>query len=283
MVNLITDSSLSPEDCSLSITDMKDICGERFDTKGCTIFLVQSGFAAVKINYQRYALRRGSVGVLFYDDIVFIERVSRSFKCIVLSLAYSIVESVIYKVTTSGLWNFIYNNPVFLLNDKQIFTFGNWWDQLIRIVNYTKGNFRFGILKNSIHNFFIVVESELHYSGTGAYMKEDNRARLLVTNFLDLVAAHHLRHRDVQFYADKLCIDTSYLYKLTFKVLSASPKKLIDLQVTRAIKNLLINTDLTVKNIATELQFSDASYMSKFFTRLEGISPANYRIKMGKQ
>lgn len=283
MTNLITDSSLSPDDCSLSIMDMKDICGKRFDTKGCTIFLVQGGFGAAKINYQRYALRRGSVGVLFYDDIVFIEQVSRNFKCIVLSLAYSIVESVIYKVTTSGLWNFIYNNPVFRLNDKQIFTFNNWWDQLIWAVNQTKENFRFEILKNSIHNFFIVVESELHYSGTGTYMKEDNRARSLVTNFLDLVAAHHLLHRDVQFYADKLCIDTSYLYKLTFKVLSASPKKLIDLQVTRAIKNLLINTDLTVKNIATELQFSDASYMSKFFTRLEGISPANYRIKMAKQ
>lgn len=282
-MNLITDSSLSSDDCFLSIADMKDCCDKRFDTKGCTIFLVQSGFAVTKINYQRYALQHGSVGILFYDDIVFMEQVSKGFKCIVLSLSYSIVEGVLYKVTTSGLWNFIYNNPVFMLNDKQIFTFRNWWDQLIWTVNHTKGNFRAQILKNSVHNFLIAVESELHYFGIGTYMKEDNRARLLVTNFLDLVAVHHLHHRDVQYYADKLCIDTSYLYKLTFKVLSASPKKLIDLQVLRAIKNMLLNTDLTIKNIATELQFSDASYMCKFFTRLEGISPVNYRIKMDKQ
>ena len=79
------------------------------------------------------------------------------------------------------------------------------------------------------------------------------------------------------FYADKLCITTTYLYKICRKALNLSPKELIDRQTVSEIKTYLANTDLPVKSIAEELRFEDASYMCRYFRRLTGVSPLDYR------
>ena len=193
---------------------------------------------------------------------------------------YNLVEEPIYKVTTSGLWNFIYKCPVSPLNDRQLFQIRAWWQQISWVTNNVIDCYKLEVLKNNIHNLLMVINSELRLADNDISQIEDNRARMVVTNFLELVAKYHLDFRDVSFYADKLCISPSYLYKNTFKVLGVSPKTLIDRQVLAAIKNYLMNTDLTDKTIASHLNFKDSSYMCRFFRRMEGISPQEYRNKM---
>lgn len=56
-----------------------------------------------------------------------------------------------------------------------------------------------------------------------------------------------------------------------------SPKEVIDQQIIVEIKTYLLNTDLSVKNIASELNFEDPSYMCRFFRRMTGVSPISYR------
>lgn len=282
MVNLIANSGFQSGNCTLCISDMKEHCGKRLVIKGCAILFVESGFAICKVNYQKYAMRKSYLGIVFYDDNVVIEQTSANFKCIVIMVPYNLVEEPIYKVTTSGLWNFIYNSPIFPLNDKQLFQIRAWWSQVAWVTNNVSENYRLEVLKNCIHNLLMVVDSELQLAGKKTSNIEDNRTRMLVTNFLELVAKYHLAHRDVVFYADKLCISASYLYKVTYKVLDSSPKYLIAKQVSTAIKNYLSNTDLSVKNIAEQLHFNDASYMCRLFRRIEGISPQDFRNKMNQ-
>lgn len=45
----------------------------------------------------------------------------------------------------------------------------------------------------------------------------------------------------------------------------------------REIVNLLINTDKTMQAIADELHFSDQAVLTKFFRRIKGVSPLQYR------
>lgn len=279
MLNLVSNSGFQSENCTLSISDMKEHCGKRFAISGCAILFAEAGYAICKVNYERYAMRKGYLGIMFYDDTVVFEQTSKEFRCIVIMVPYNLVEEPIYRVTTSGLWNFIYKSPVFPLNDRQLFQIRTWWQQIAWVTNNVSENYRLEVLKNCIHNLLMVVDSELQLAGDNTSGKEDNRARMLVTNFLELVAKHHLENRDVTFYADKLCISASYLYKMTFKVLNASPKALIDKQVISAIKNYLMSTDLTIKNIAVQLHFKDASYMCRLFRRIEGTSPQEFRNK----
>jgi AraC-like DNA-binding protein len=45
------------------------------------------------------------------------------------------------------------------------------------------------------------------------------------------------------------------------------------------IKRLLVHTNLSVTEIAGQLNFPDQSYFTRFFKRETGISPLQYRTK----
>lgn len=283
MVKVKSNPVIALAECSLRISGMKEYCGKRFDINGCAILFIERGFAICKINHQRFSMCKGYLGVLFYDDTVYFESVSNAFRCITIMVPYNLVEEPIYKVTTSGLWNFIYKCPVFPLNDRQLFQIRAWWQQILWVTNNVIDRYKLEVLKNNIHNLFMVINSELRIADNDISQMEDNRARMLVTNFLELVAKYHPDYRDVSFYADKLCISPSYLYKNTYSVLGVSPKRLIDRQVSAAIKNYLMTTDLTDKTIASQLHFKDSSYMCRFFRRMEGVSPQEYRNTMNNK
>ena len=93
----------------------------------------------------------------------------------------------------------------------------------------------------------------------------------------ELVAQHFRATREVSFYAEQLCITTTYLYKLTHRRWNLSPKELIDQQTICEIKTLLSSTDMSVKEIAAMLHFEDTPYMCRYFRRRTGLSPTEYR------
>lgn len=107
--------------------------------------------------------------------------------------------------------------------------------------------------------------------------KAISRSRTLIIKFLKLVAQHFRTTREVSFYAEQLCITTTYLYKLTHKRWYLSPKELIDNQTICEIKTLLSSTDMSVKEIAATLHFEDTPYMCRYFRQRTGISPMEYR------
>lgn len=52
---------------------------------------------------------------------------------------------------------------------------------------------------------------------------------------------------------------------------------LIDEYVVHESKAMLDKTDKTVQEIAYELGFQSQSHFTKFFKKMEGITPSNYR------
>lgn len=55
-------------------------------------------------------------------------------------------------------------------------------------------------------------------------------------------------------------------------------KRYIDLKILDKIKNELIYSNLTLKEIAYRFRFSDEFYLSRFFKKYTGISPKQYKI-----
>ena len=107
--------------------------------------------------------------------------------------------------------------------------------------------------------------------------KAISRSRTLIIRFLKLITQHFRTTRKVSFYAEQLCITTTYLYKLTHRRWNLSPKELIDQQTICEIKTLLSSTDMSVKEIAAMLHFEDTPYMCRYFRRRTGLSPTEYR------
>ena len=129
------------------------------------------------------------------------------------------------------------------------------------------------ILKNNIRNLLVATDIEIM----------DHAAWMLVNRFFRLLSSYCRETREVQFYADKLSITSTYLYKLCRKNFQLSPKELIDRQTVTEINTYLVNTDMSVKHIASELNFEDVSYMCRYFRRQTGMSPMDYRTFSKRQ
>jgi len=105
-----------------------------------------------------------------------------------------------------------------------------------------------------------------------------NRRQQLFHRFISLLYTHCRQHHDIAFYAKHLCITSRYLYDITVECSpNLSPKQLIDKQLLLEIKTFLYSSDLTVTEIAYQLNLPDQSYLCRYFKRHTGISPTEYR------
>lgn len=59
-----------------------------------------------------------------------------------------------------------------------------------------------------------------------------------------------------------------------------SPKDYVTRRLNQEALQLVINTDLKMKEIAERLRFTDEFYFSRFFKKLNGCPPSTYRLKM---
>ena len=99
----------------------------------------------------------------------------------------------------------------------------------------------------------------------------------LAHDFLFLLSEDRCQHRSVSFYADKLCVSSKYLSHIVKKETGKTVSKWIKEQLTEQIRNLLLNTSLSCKEIAMRLGFPNTSFFGKFTKEHLGCSPMQYR------
>ena len=99
----------------------------------------------------------------------------------------------------------------------------------------------------------------------------------IIIRFSDLVENNFREQRSVKFYADQLNMHPNYLNSLVKKDTGKTAKESIQNRLLVEIKYLLHTTNLSIKEISGNMGFKDPNYFTSFFTRLEKVSPGNYR------
>ncbi|MBQ6938337.1 MAG: AraC family transcriptional regulator, partial [Muribaculaceae bacterium] len=96
-------------------------------------------------------------------------------------------------------------------------------------------------------------------------------------------STHFKEHRDIGFYADRLCVSNKYLSSLLKQETGITALEWIEKYVVMYAKNCLSSTAMTVQQISDELNFSTQSVFGKYFKRVEGVSPMTYRMSLRKR
>ncbi|MDE5740417.1 MAG: helix-turn-helix domain-containing protein [Bacteroidaceae bacterium] len=102
---------------------------------------------------------------------------------------------------------------------------------------------------------------------------------LIMKRFMAEVKKHGHVQRKVAFYADCLHCSACYLSTTIKKVSGKSPVKWIDEAVIKEACALLKSTNLTIQQISYQLGFPSQSFFGKFFKRIIGLSPKEYRTQ----
>lgn len=103
------------------------------------------------------------------------------------------------------------------------------------------------------------------------------RSSQLYYEFLEAVQLHYRTNRDVAFYADCLNVSPRYLSQVAHRISGKSPKTIIDHTLADALACQLRTTQKTIQEIAYEHGFASQAQFSKFFKKLMGQSPSEWR------
>ncbi|MFK5976780.1 MAG: helix-turn-helix domain-containing protein [Sulfurovum sp.] len=112
--------------------------------------------------------------------------------------------------------------------------------------------------------------------------KPQNRAEQIMSQYLNLVEEHYQTKKTVQEYADILEITAKHLSETIKEVSTKSALHYIHIRILKELQYLLVYTKLSIKQIASSMNFENSSELGRFFKRYEGISPSNYRLSSPK-
>ena len=86
---------------------------------------------------------------------------------------------------------------------------------------------------------------------------------------------------DIDDLADVACVTKPYLIRLFKRSIKVSPLQYINRKKIEKAELLLLTEDLSIKELAYTLGFSDHSYFIRLFKKITGKTPQEYRETMG--
>ena len=101
--------------------------------------------------------------------------------------------------------------------------------------------------------------------------------RAVVSNFLHLVDQQMRAHWSVADYARYLGVSTDRLNSAVHRATGQAPLGLIHARLSGEARQMIENSGLQISEIASILGFDDPAYFSRFFKRIVGKSPRQYR------
>ena len=254
----------------------------RFD--GFMMIFCVSGHVRMSINLNEFDFKAGSLFLNVPGNLLklseYVDSGKEDQRYIVVAMTREFVSGLrmdINKVFNEGLS--MLGNPSIELTEEQQKLVGSYISLMCDVVRSKVINSREAINSILLSLFYLVtgIGSERIRDVGEDVRNASNRSKVIFEQFIKLVSEYHLQHRNVGFYADKLCLTPKYLSKLIKTATGRSAPDWIDAYVILEAKNLLKYSNVTIKEVVYRLNFPNQSVFYKFFKARTGMTPSEYR------
>ena len=271
-----------PEAIRIGVTNMDKIQKKQLSSSYVTVCICLQGCAIFNINFRQHRVRKNDLIVLYDDTFAMLQAKSRCFNLEYLLIDKKLATSIAYSLPQQ-LFAFFNDHPVIEIPTEKHELF-DYWKKIMFSIAIERGEHWQLQLKNHLQNLFLEISNDA--KNILAKPEKRNRQEQLCWRFWDLITRHCKQHKEVKFYAEKLSISSFYLSKISQGFFNDPPKALIDRQVVLEIKALLEVGELSIKEIANEVNFEDTSYLCRYFKRHTGITLTEFKkgvkLKAGK-
>jgi AraC-like DNA-binding protein len=133
------------------------------------------------------------------------------------------------------------------------------------------------MLRTALIQLFILVNRQTIVVG---HPQKSMYNSILLRNLHKLVELHYKEKKLTKDYAAMLYVTPNHLNALCKDATGRSAGELIRDRVILEAKRLLVNAQMSIAQIAGELNFEDNSYFSKFFKKYTGTTPEIFRKQL---
>ena len=244
------------------------------------VTLCLSGSARAVYDMQEYTQNKNDIGILLPGHIM------RPLEC---SVDYTYTRIAISQKMLADLRSQLFNHnyikynhaPLFSLTDTQV-------KRLLSIVETLKLIASHSELDLHRRNHILTAQMVVGYEFINYYRKQqeklsiaDSKTRIFA-QFCELVAEHYRESREIIFYAELMDLHPKYLCRVINQATHGiTPKDWMERYVVAQAKRIIaIYPDKSLKNIAYQLGFNEATSFNRYFKRVEGITPKDYRDRL---
>lgn len=133
------------------------------------------------------------------------------------------------------------------------------------------------IILNELRGFMLEMNNIVYLASRDKINPNPPSKDILLFLFIQLLNKHCREEHSVAFYARELCITPEYLSRITKGFSGKTVNQWITDALMREAEIALRNPDLTIQQVADNLNFSDQSSFGKFFKKHQGVSPLYFK------
>lgn len=233
------------------------------------------GHASGRVNTHLYNIEEGGFFIVQQGQITELLDVSSDFRAIYILMTPSFSESLGIG-NTFDLSTIIAEHPYIRLEGRTRAALESYLMMCRNLIPEEQNPHRLEILQLITRAFFLGLGYFIHNTETSKSPQGGRRSEL-TSEFIALVEQHYREHRDLKFYADALGLTPKHISTAVKRSSGKSAMEWIERYVILDATTQLSSTERTIKEIAYDLNFPSQSFFGKYFCRVVGISPMEYR------
>ena len=253
---------------------------KQFQVNFIAYLMVIEGSLSLELNATAFHLKRNCS--LIIDRKVVINNIKHSddFKCLICLMSTDVGFSFINKSLMQSVMH-ILANPVIEMNQDDVDLMIKYYELLSVKMEHPEMNFGRETMRDIIRCFAYDLLSNINKhitSDSDDMLRQSDR---IFRRFMLLLADNTSVNRSVKSYADELCVSPKYLTSICRKHSEFTASELIATSVISRIKQLLLYSDMSIKEIAREMGFDNLSFFGKYVKKHLGLSPNHFRKANG--
>ena len=248
--------------------------------EAASFIFCKQGSIRFYLNAQQFEIKTDDLFIYIPKNILRTVESSPDMRCDTLIASLEFMKNTNLTTPNMPVYLYLRDTPILSLTEeeKENFNILSQINSLIHDNEQNAGIMRrllFGIFAYKLQN---IILSRIPESATHSVAMH-NRQNELLHKFMELLAQYHKEQRSITFYANELFVTPKYFSTVIKKVSGRSPVDWINDSVIREAKAMLRFSTMSVQEIAYALNFSSQTFFGKYFKRLTGITPGEFRLR----
>ena len=240
------------------------------------IFICHAGSSRALYNMQEIRFQKNEVAMILPNHIIHPIENSPDYTITVIMHSLAFEQEMTQRRMTHDR-NKFHETPACLLTDEEMAQYMKAIDMLELISNTPVSRFPH-------RHEMLLAQTDIMTEMLDACRREIdeeraiNRNRSIFNTFCNLLAVHYREQHEVAFYAEKAHLTTRHFSVIIKEIVGLSASDYIEQYLATQAKNLLsTRPDLSVQQISYHLGYADSPSFCRFFKRLTGVTPNDYR------
>jgi AraC family transcriptional activator of pobA len=241
------------------------------------VLVCSKGRVQLDINGKQYLVKANEKLFCSHYNVISNYMISPDFESKIICLSYPLMQRILH--ADRNVWNRLYyleQNPVQAIDEEEQHLFHDFYElavtMLSRSIRIYHKEVMTGIIQSALYALLGGLK-DIPAVDNNILCQPDQ----LYRRFKELLAQDNGLHRGVDYYAQKLCITSKYLTVVCKQKGGHPALEMIRESTIERIRYQLKNSDKSIKEIATELDFPNLSFFGTFVKQHLGVSPKVYR------